>query len=65
MQSEPPFVAIGAGERAPWADQPLTCPTCGAGPLDLRDSDPPGLTFISHCGRSWLRGQPDLQRLMK
>jgi hypothetical protein len=56
---EVPFVAIGAGERAPWADEPLTCPKCGAGPLPLLNSDPPGLTFITHCGESWLRGQPD------
>jgi len=54
-----PFVAVGEGERAPWADEPLTCPECGAGPLELKDSDPPGLTYISHCGKSWLRGQPD------
>ena len=57
------FVAVGTGERAPWADRDLCCPACGAGPLELRDSNPPGLTFISHCGESWLRGQPDFDRI--
>lgn len=61
-----PFVAIGAGERAPWADDPLTCPKCGEGPLPLQDSissnpmSPVVLRFITHCGQSWLRGDVTL-----
>lgn len=51
-----PFVAIGAGEPAPWSDLPLTCPTCGEGPLPLLDTDPPGLSYIKHCGGVWMRG---------
>lgn len=58
------FVAIGPGERAPWATLPLTCPTCGAGPLPLEEStggDEAGikLRFIHHCGGTWLRGDID------
>lgn len=56
---EPPMVVLTPGEPAPWADLSLNCPICGEGPLPLRDSDPPGLTYISHCGQSWLRGQPN------
>ena len=55
-----PFVAIGAGERAPWADLPLTCPTCGEGPLPLQESVGGGslvLSFIKHCEGTWLRGE--------
>jgi hypothetical protein len=62
MAEIPPHVAIGEGERAPWADLDLTCPRCG-GECELKDSDPPGLPFISCCGQSWLRGQPDFKRL--
>lgn len=54
------YVAIGAGEKAPWEDISHSCPECGCGPLPLRDSDPPGLTFIKcpeGCG-IWLRGKP-------
>lgn len=58
-----PFVMIGAGERAPWADEPLTCPECGQENLPLKDSDPPGLQFISHCGKSWARGNVDFDAL--
>lgn len=43
-----PYVAVGAGQRAPWADEPLTCPECGASPPPLLDSDPPGLRYITH-----------------
>jgi hypothetical protein len=60
------YVAIGAGERAPWADEPLTCPTCGAGPLPLQESTSSGMSgagitlrFIAHCGQTWLRGEVD------
>jgi hypothetical protein len=60
-----PFTVIGAGERASFADLPLTCPECGAGPLELLDSEPPGLTYIKHCGKSWLRGQPDFDRIFR
>lgn len=60
-----PVVAIGAGERAPWADMPPYCPQCGAGPLELGHSEPPGLTFISHCGKSWACGQPDFEVLFR
>lgn len=63
--NEPPFVAIGNGEDPPWIDLPLTCPECGAGPLPLRDSEPPGLTFISHCDKSWLRGPIRVGELFK
>ena len=58
-----PFVAIGAGERAPWADESLTCPVCGAGPLSLQESTGTGsikLRYITHCGKSWMRGDIDL-----
>lgn len=51
-----PYVAIGTGERAPWEGLSLNCPDCGEGPLPLEDSDPPLLSFISHCGKSWVRG---------
>lgn len=61
--SDLPYVAIGAGERAPWADLDLNCPVCGEGPLELQESNPPGLTFIKHCGKTWLRGQPDFDRI--
>ncbi|MFB9378573.1 hypothetical protein ACFFVI_16545 [Kineococcus gynurae] len=53
---EVPFVAIGAGERAPWADLDLNCPRCGEGPLPLHDSKNGLLSFIYHCGQSWARG---------
>jgi hypothetical protein len=56
------FVAIGAGERAPWEKLSLDCPTCGKGPLPLEDSVPAGLSFISHCGKSWMRGPITLGR---
>jgi DNA-directed RNA polymerase subunit RPC12/RpoP len=65
MSDEIPFVAVGAGERAPWADAGLACPKCGGPELELRDSDPPGLTYIKceRCGGSWLRGQPNFKSL--
>jgi hypothetical protein len=59
----PPSVAIGAGERAPWANLPLHCPTCGTGPLPLQEfGSSPGITlrYISHCDGTWLRGEADL-----
>ena len=59
-----PFVAIGAGEEAPWAGLDLNCPTCGTGPLELQEGDPVFkdtphslvLRYISHCGQTWMRG---------
>ena len=62
FEDEVPFVAVANGERAPWADEPLTCPECGE-PCELKDSNPPGLTFISCCGKQWLRGTPNLDAL--
>lgn len=50
-----PFIAIGAGEKPPWGDLDDTCPLCGA-ECERKDSIPPGLQYISHCGRTWLRG---------
>ena len=58
-----PYVAIGTGERAPWANEPLTCPTCGKKDLPLLESVPPGLSFINHCGQSWLRGDINFEQL--
>lgn len=61
-ESPVPFVAIGAGGRAPWADEPLNCPTCGTGPLPLKASEgtsPIVLRYITHCGQSWMRGEVD------
>ena len=57
-EPEVPFVSVGARERAPWADLPLTCPECGAGPLELQQSTGSQivLSYIHHCGKSWLRG---------
>lgn len=54
-----PFVAIGAGEPAPWADLPLSCPNCGGDDLPLRESTPPGLHYITcpQCNGMWLRGE--------
>lgn len=63
--SEVPFVAVGVGEEAPWAHESLNCPDCGDGPLELQDSDPPGLSYISHCSKSWLRGPPDFDRIFR
>jgi len=57
-----PFVAIGHGEKAPWSDLPNTCPVCGA-ECELQDSDPPGLQYISHCGKTWLRGEVKFRSL--
>jgi len=51
---EAPFVAIGAGERAPWEDLSLLCPTCGEGPLRPRRTA--RYTYITHCNGTWLRG---------
>lgn len=48
-----PFVAFSGDP--PWKDLGLTCPDCGA-ECELKDSDPPGLQYISHCGKTWLRG---------
>ncbi len=66
IAGEVPYVAVGASERAPWADLPLHCPTCGEGPLVLQESTGSGMSgtgivlrYISHCGRSWLRGDID------
>lgn len=56
------FVSIGKGEKAPWADLDLTCPACGA-ECELQQSDPPGLTYITHCGKSYLRGDPDFNAM--
>lgn len=59
-----PYVAIAGGEYAPWADAPLTCPTCGAGPLELHSSEATGsgvvLRYITHCDGTWLRGEVNL-----
>lgn len=54
-ENEVPFVAVVNGEKPPWGDD-LTCPECGKPDLPLIDSEPPGLTAISHCGKTWLRG---------
>ncbi len=51
----PPFVVIGDGENPPWGND-RSCPTCGVKDLPLRDSDPPLLSYISHCGKTWVRG---------
>ena len=53
---EVPYTMIGGHGPVPWKDLPLTCPECGEGPLPLESSDPPMLSFIHHCGKSWLRG---------
>lgn len=58
LQGVVPFVAVGAGEAPPWGDD-RRCPKCGAGPLELQDSKPPGLHFIKHCDQVWLRGPID------
>jgi hypothetical protein len=50
-----PFVVVGNGEQPPWGDD-RSCPICGVEDLPLQDSIPPRLTFISHCGHSWVRG---------
>lgn len=63
--SDIPFVAIGNGEKAPWADLPLTCPECGAGPLELEsttsDTGLITLHYIQHCNEAWLRGPLDIR----
>lgn len=50
------YVAVGHGEDPPWIDLPNTCPVCGQENLPLQQSNPPMLQFISHCGKSWMRG---------
>lgn len=64
---EIPYVAIGKGEDAPWvtANLDLSCPDCGGDELPLRDSEPPGLTFIKceGCGGTWLRGRPRFEEM--
>lgn len=50
-----PFVAIGHSEVPPWGND-CTCPTCGEPDLPLKDSVPPVLTYIAHCGGVWVRG---------
>lgn len=55
------MITIGNGESPPWADLPLACPTCGAGPLPLHASTdvaggPGALHYIKHCGSAWVRG---------
>jgi len=52
--ADDPYVAIGAGERAPWADLNLLCPTCGEGPLPLYRAE--RFMYINHCNGVWLRG---------
>lgn len=52
-----PFMVIGNGDRPPWINESLDCPECGEKDLPLKDSTPPGLQFISHCGKSWMRGK--------
>lgn len=49
------FVATANGENPPWGHD-RTCPICGQVNLPLHESEPPGLSFIKHCGSSWLRG---------
>ncbi len=56
MTEDEPFVVVGNGEAPPWGDD-RTCPICGEPDLPLEDSVPPMLHFISHCGKSWLRGR--------
>jgi len=51
--SETSYVAIGAGERAPWEDLSLFCPTCGEGPLPLYRAE--RFMYINHCNGVWLR----------
>lgn len=67
MADDVPYVAIGAGEDAPWVrdNLDLACPDCGGAELPLRDSDPPGLTFIKceGCGGLWLRGRPRFEEI--
>lgn len=62
-----PYVAIGAGEPAPWAHLDLNCPSCGEGPLPLQrsrhvDAERSGIVlhFITHCGGTWLRGPMEI-----
>lgn len=67
MADEIPFVAVGKGEDAPWvkANLALSCPKCGGDELPLRDSEPPGLTFIKceRCEGVWLRGRPRFEEI--
>lgn len=56
MADDIPFVAIGAGEPEPWLHLDNSCPSCGEPDLPLLESDPPGITYIKHCGGMWLRG---------
>lgn len=55
MSSDESIVMVGNGELAPWGND-RTCPICGEADLPLQDSVPPMLTFIQHCGETWLRG---------
>lgn len=50
-----PFVVVGNGEKPPWGDD-RDCPECGEPDLPLLGSEPPGLTYIKHCDKAWLRG---------
>lgn len=67
MTDDVPFVAIGEGEEAPWANLDLSCPDCGGNPLPLEDSNPPGLSFIHcpMCDGTWLRGKPNFKRMFQ
>lgn len=56
------MVGIAAGDRAPWADLPLSCPTCGGDPLPLVDGPLPFI-HCDGCHGTWLRGNPNLNLL--
>lgn len=55
MDDGTPYVVVDDAENPPWGND-RTCPVCGEKDLPLEDSDPPMLTFIKHCGKSWVRG---------
>jgi hypothetical protein len=52
-----PYIGFGNDqlESAPLIGKTAKCKVCGADVL-IEESCPPGLQFISHCGKSWLVG---------
>jgi hypothetical protein len=54
-----PVTMVDDPDDPPWGSD-LDCPECGEGPLDLKtywsEGGAVGLSCISHCGGSWVRG---------
>jgi hypothetical protein len=55
--SKTPYVRFGNEQlaSAPNLGKTAKCPKCGA-EVQIENSEPPILQFITHCGKSWLVG---------